>query len=979
MLTLHSMCTLNGHLMQTHAATKSNTEELSSDESSCLLCIVGMDLLHYACRGMLDEVRQLIRRGTSVNVVNGDGQSALYFACEHGHYDVAKFLLENKALVSYKAKPLIVAARNGHAACVELLLKHGADVYCRNRNKQTAMDVAVQKMHVSVILSLVDYGVRPRIPEITLFQYAEGEDAKMFCKMLNSGSLSIKSDESLVAALQFAFKHHSLEMASYLLSSHLRSNVEQVHALALYHSARNNWCDILTDLLKKVTNVNTMTESCTPLCAACDHCSDEVVHLLLQHGANPNILCKDPQRTCETSRESLLSKTQNYRKNRVRSDLPLTSGITVDMSPLFVACRRGDLAIVKTLLSWGADPNLATFEHHPLSIACSRRHHEIVKLLLEHGANVHVFDKFNVFPLHHALFAVSAAESNPDLSTVNLLLDYGADTNAMIIDDKTPLYIASSKGLTAAVQRLLKCGAKLDVSKDKKSPLIVACECDHMAVVELLLTEGADPNMPQQIPDQDSFALHVAAAGQKEELVTLLLNHGANINIADAFGNTALHRAIYCSDLVYIHCQKVVDTLLCAGADVNISNNKGETSLYLTVKKGLTVNKGFLGLVDSMLSHGGNLNVAACDEYLFRRACEKQNVKLVEMLLKAGADPNPVAVHSSKKLGCELPLCIAAKCCNYELATLLLNHGAKVNMLNSAGESALYLALKGSFADDCFHRPRLDKLKNVKCVIKLLLEYGADVNQYCGGLSPLQQLLDNSYCFDWSLVTTRSFFQDLMHILICNGAHLADSSSWVLVEQRHVNILYSLCGWFTTDQMSVELLKSGAGFTLLALYCRENSAAGLDRVKSIHLCQAAVMAGYVASAEELEELQQLVTLSGGRVSPGGVELLSWLVEDRQQAPSLMRQCRVAIRRQLTVASCHRTILPAIDQLPLPRCMQQYLKFEGSRAEVDLEADGDAEEETDTEGASTVSDDLSDIDESEYIDDSDWSDDDIERF
>jgi len=81
-----------------------------------------------------------------------------------------------------------------------------------------------------------------------------------------------------------------------------------------------------------------------------------------------------------------------------------------------------------------------------------------------------------------------------------------------------------------------------------------------------------------------------------------------------------------------------------------------------------------------------------------------------------------------------------------------------------------------------------------------------------------------------------------------------------------------------------------------------------------------------------------------------------LIEERQQAPSLMRQCRVAIRRQLSLASCHRTILPAIDQLPLPSRLQQYLKFERSDTEVDLEVKTCKPVKKDNKGASTSSDD-----------------------
>ena len=63
------------------------------------------------------------------------------------------------------------------------------------------------------------------------------------------------------------------------------------------------------------------------------------------------------------------------------------------------------------------------------------------------------------------------------------------------------------------------------------------------------------------------------------------------------------------------------------------------------------------------------------------------------------------------------------------------------------------------------------------------------------------------------------------------------------------------------------------------------------------------------------------------------QLVNWLNEDRQQVPSLQHQCRVVIRRQLSVAVHFQSILPAIEQLDLPDVIQDYLRFDGP--EVDL--------------------------------------------
>jgi len=90
------------------------------------------------------------------------------------------------------------------------------------------------------------------------------------------------------------------------------------------------------------------------------------------------------------------------------------------------------------------------------------------------------------------------------------------------------------------------------------------------------------------------------------------------------------------------------------------------------------------------------------------------------------------------------------------------------------------------------------------------------------------------------------------------------------------------------------------------------------------------MAGYTPSAGELHNLQLAATRDSVLD-----QLVNWLNEDKQQPPSLLRQCRVVIRRQLSAAVHYQTILPAIDKLPLPNDLKLYLQFDGVMSEVDL--------------------------------------------
>lgn len=58
----------------------------------------GMTLLHWACdRGHPDIVRYLIQNEANINQTDSEGQTALHYACACGHADIARLLLENKA------------------------------------------------------------------------------------------------------------------------------------------------------------------------------------------------------------------------------------------------------------------------------------------------------------------------------------------------------------------------------------------------------------------------------------------------------------------------------------------------------------------------------------------------------------------------------------------------------------------------------------------------------------------------------------------------------------------------------------------------------------------------------------------------------------------------------------------------------------------------------------------------------------------
>ncbi len=126
-----------------------------------------------------------------------------------------------------------------------------------------------------------------------------------------------------------------------------------------------------------------------------------------------------------------------------------------------------------------------------------------------------------------------------DVETVKLLLDKGADVNAMT-DWGTPLYMATLNEKTEVVKLLLEHGADPNIPKRTGStPLHAAIGRGNRSIVILLLAAGADPNA---VASGGLTPLHICAIKGREEYCEVLLKHGAvpSLTLKDHKGKTPL-------------------------------------------------------------------------------------------------------------------------------------------------------------------------------------------------------------------------------------------------------------------------------------------------------------------------------------------------------------------------------------------------------------------------------------------------------
>ncbi|XP_057275486.1 ankyrin repeat and SOCS box protein 9 isoform X2 [Pezoporus wallicus] len=198
---------------------------------------------------------------------------------------------------------------------------------------------------------------------------------------------------------------------------------------------------------------------------------------------------------------------------------PLMRDFVSDWSPLHDASIHGRLFILTKLIKQGSDVNLVTATQvSPLHEACLGGHAACVSVLLKHGAQVNGV----TVDWHTPLFSACVSGS---VACLNLLLQHGASLHPPC-DLASPIHEAAKRGNMQCVELLASHGANIDHNiKHLGTPLYVACENQQVNCAKKLLESGANVNSGKGLDSP----LHAAARNCSVELVTLLIDFGADI------------------------------------------------------------------------------------------------------------------------------------------------------------------------------------------------------------------------------------------------------------------------------------------------------------------------------------------------------------------------------------------------------------------------------------------------------------------
>jgi len=118
-----------------------------------------------------------------------------------------------------------------------------------------------------------------------------------------------------------------------------------------------------------------------------------------------------------------------------------------------------------------------------------------------------------------------------------------------------------------------------DYADDGFTALGLACYFGHFEVARLLILKGADVNLPSK-NGFNVYPIHSAAAGNYTNILRLLIESGAHVNVKQQAGSTPLHAAAQYGNL------DMLIILLENGAEVNIRMEGGKLPSDLAREKG---------------------------------------------------------------------------------------------------------------------------------------------------------------------------------------------------------------------------------------------------------------------------------------------------------------------------------------------------------------------------------------------------------
>lgn len=424
-------------------------------------------------------VRTLLKGGADVNATQIDGTTALHWAAYHDDAETAALLVKAGANVNaanrYGVPPLALACTNGNAAVVRLLLEAGADANATVKGGETVLMMAAHSGSVEAVKALLVRGARHDARERrgqTALMWAAAEGHAAVVRALIEAGADINATlDSGFTPFFFAVREGHSDVVRALLEARIDVNeplrrrekapegpVDNAYnkpagrgTTALLLAVQNGHFELAIALLDAGADPNDVQTGFTPL------------HTITGVRKPDSSDVSDPATPAGSGRLTSLQFVREIVKRGAKVNLRLDKGTpkvpntssrieSEGATPFLLAADRSDIALMRLLLELGADPLLPNVNNttplmaaaglgttEPLEEAGEESEAlEAVKMLLDLGADINAVDNNGDTAMHGAAYGAYP-------KVVNLLAERGADPQIWKQKNKfgrTPLFIA---------------------------------------------------------------------------------------------------------------------------------------------------------------------------------------------------------------------------------------------------------------------------------------------------------------------------------------------------------------------------------------------------------------------------------------------------------------------------------------------------------------------------------------------------------
>lgn len=604
---------------------------------------------------------------------------------------------------------------------VKSRLEQGVEINAKiNENQDSLLHISAQNNVVREVSYLLEQGANPNQKNkfgLAPLHYvldnnipnADSTQAKIITLLSSYGAEIDPKNTNGKTTLITAIQENKLLSVKALLKANTDISITYQGNTPLILAVQTGNLEIVENLLTKPQKINIKNSKdqtalhYTALAESqgTDSSLAEIAKTLITYGA------KLP----EANKKSILNTAIENQRPLVAKELlnSIQSINTPDrdlFSPLMTAVYDGNLTEVRHILDSISAPDINLQDARSWSALHISAHREskgtdktqtkITKALIKAGADINLQGPNGNTALHIAI-------SNERTRIVETLLDEKADITLQNNEKETALIKAIQFGQLDTIEKTISPDTINLKDKYGWPPLHFAVNLqikeptEQQKIIDLLIESGAQPNLQDQ---QGLTALHLGIKNKNLLVVSQLLNHNADTTIKDNEGRTALMFASTQDNI------DILKSLIVIPQDLNTLDKNGWTAIHHASNQATQRNDNALAEAVKILINAGadtNIQTSTLSSAL-HYAVQKNHPHVTEVLSKADAkaylkDNNGIT-----------PLILAVENGNYPIVERLTQKAQNFDVQQNDGWTALHFAAhSGNKIDDDYTQSKIAK------------------------------------------------------------------------------------------------------------------------------------------------------------------------------------------------------------------------------------------------------------------------------